>query len=118
MNLEQLKKEHLLSNIYKIDNKNLFTKRNYFQYYGYKIGIIDKNFTSFNPTKKITVDVLIWTQNCKIPLEKITELYDFNLLIIDSSNSTYVNDKLIATCDMLKLNCWSVLNDGAFGIDL
>lgn len=118
VNLEQLKKEHLVSNIYKIDNKNLFTKRNYFQYYSYKIGIIDKNFTPFIPTKKITVDVLIWTQNCKTPLEKITKLYDFNLLIIDSSNSTYVNDKLITACGLLKLECWSVLNDGAFGIDL
>lgn len=118
VNLEQLKKEHLVSNIYKIDNKNLFTKRNYFQYYSYKIGIIDKNFTLFNPTKKITVDVLIWTQNCKIPLEKVTQLYDFKLLIIDSSNSTYVNDKLVDACGLLKLECWSVLNDGAFGIDL
>lgn len=118
VNLEQLKKEHLVSNIYKIDNKNLFTKRNYFQYYGYKIGVVDKNFTPFSPTKKIAVDVLIWTQNCKIPLEKITKLYDFNLLIIDSSNSTYVNDKLVTACGLLKLECWSVLNDGAYGIDL
>jgi competence protein ComEC len=118
VNLEQLKKEHLVSNIYKIDNKNLFTKRNYFQYYNYKIGIIDKNFTLFNPTKKITVDALIWTQNCKIPLEKVIQLYDFKLLIIDSSNSTYVNDKLVAACGLLKLECWSVLNDGAFGVDL
>lgn len=118
VNLEQLKKEHLVSNIYKIDNKNLFTKRNYFQYYNYKIGIIDKNFTLFNPTKKITVDALIWTQNCKIPLEKINQHYDFKLLIIDSSNSTYISDKLVSACDSLKLECWSVLNDGAFGIDL
>jgi competence protein ComEC len=118
VNLEQLKKEHLVSNIYKIDNKNLFTKRSYFQYYNYKIGIIDKNFTLFNPTKKITVDALIWTQNCKIPLEKVIQLYDFKLLIIDSSNSTYVNDKLVAACGLLKLECWSVLNEGAFGVDL
>lgn len=118
VNLEQLKKEHLVSNIFKIDNKNLFTKHSYFQYYNYKIAIIDKNIISFIPTKKIEVDIIIWTQNSKIPLEKIKQLYSFKILIIDSSNSTYITEKLEKECKLLGITNWTVSKKGAYSIDI
>lgn len=118
VNLEQLKKEHLISNIYKIDNQNLFTKRNYFQYYRYKIAVIDKNFTAFIPKRKMNVDFIIWTQNCKIPLTKLAAMYQFKKLIIDSSNSTYINNKLVDEAKKLNLDYWSVENNGAFECDV
>lgn len=118
VNLEQLKKEHLISNIYKIDNQNLFTKRNYFQYYRYKIAVIDKNFNAFIPKQKMNVDFIIWTQNCKIPLTKLAAMYQFKKLIIDSSNSTYINNKLVDEAKKLNLDYWSVENNGAFECDV
>lgn len=118
VNLENLKKEHLISNLYKIDNRNLFTKRNYFQYYNHKIAIIDKNFKPFVPTKKLEVDYIIWTQNCKIPLTKITSVYQFKRLIIDSSNSTYINNKLLDEAKKIGINSWSIENEGAFELDV
>lgn len=118
VNLENLKKEHLISNLYKIDNRNLFTKRNYFQYYNHKIAIIDKNFRAFIPQEKLNVDFIIWTQNCKIPLEKLIQIFQFKKLIIDSSNSTYVNDKLVNEAKQLKMDYWSVQENGAFEIDV
>ena len=42
--LSHLNKKHQLSNIYRVDNPNLFTKRNYFQFYDYKIAVIDNTF--------------------------------------------------------------------------
>jgi competence protein ComEC len=118
VNLENLKKEHLISNLYKIDNQNLFTKRNYFQYYHHKIAIIDKNFKVFIPQEKLNVDFIIWTQNCKIPLEKLIQIFQFKKLIIDSSNSTYINDKLVNEAKQLKMEYWSVQENGAFEIDV
>ena len=118
VNLETLKKEHLISNLYKIDNRNLFTKRNYFQYYQYKLAVIDKNFNAFIPKQKMNVDFIIWTQNCKIPLTKLVAMYQFKKLIIDSSNSTYINNKLVDEAKKLNLDCWSVENNGAFECDI
>ncbi|HRP60902.1 MAG TPA: ComEC/Rec2 family competence protein, partial [Vicingus sp.] len=118
VNLENLKKEHLISNLYKIDNQNLFTKRNYFQYYHHKIAIIDKNFKVFIPQEKLNVDFIIWTQNCKIPLEKLIQIFQFKKLIIDSSNSTYINDKLVNEAKQLKIEYWSVQENGAFELDV
>lgn len=118
VNIEQLKKQHLLSNIYKIDNKNLFTKSNFFQYYNYRIAIIDNNIKTFNTTQKIKVDYLIWTQNSKLSLSKINKVYDFKTLIIDSSNSSYINNKLVKEAQELNLNYWSVAEKGAFSLDV
>lgn len=118
INLEQLKRKFLISNIYKIDNKHLFTKSNFFQYYNYRIAIIDESIKVFNPTKKINVDYLIWTKNCKIPLNKINEMFLFKTLIIDSSNSSYINDKLTQSANKKNITYWSIPDKGAFVLDL
>ncbi len=116
--LENLKKENFLSTIYKIDNRNLFTKRTFFQFYNYKIAIIDNNVHPFVPSKKIEVDELIWTQNCKVQLKNIIKMYAFSHLIIDSSNSTYTNNKLLEEAKNLGIKVWSVANYGAYYKDL
>ncbi len=118
VNIEQLKKTHLLSNIYKIDNDNLFTKSNCFQYYQQRIALIDNVTKLFKPTSKIKVDYLIWTKNCKLSLFQVSQIYDFDMLIIDSSNSTYINTKLVNEASQLNLDYWSVAEKGAFSVDV
>lgn len=118
VNIEQLKKTHLLSNIYKIDNKNLFTKNNYFQFYNKQVAIVDNNIIPFRPTNKIQVDYLIWTKNCRLTLNQINTMFNFKFLIIDSSNSNYTNTKLVNEAEQLNVVYWSILKQGAFSIDV
>ncbi|MGE0561122.1 MAG: ComEC/Rec2 family competence protein [Flavobacteriales bacterium] len=118
VNIEQLKKTHLLSNIYKIDNKHLFTKNNYFQFYNKQVVIVDNNIMPFKPTNKIQVDYLIWTKNCKLSLNQINAMFNFKLLIIDSSNSNYINTKLVNEAEQLNIDYWSILEQGAFSINV
>lgn len=118
VDLDKLKKKHLLSNIYKISNQNLFTKLNYFQYYNTKIAIIDNEFLLNQSTNLLNVDVLIWTKNNKTTIAEIMKSYRFKKLVIDSSNSNYINEKLVNEAKSLGINYWSVLTQGAYSVNL
>lgn len=118
VDLDKLKKAHLLSNIYRISNKNLFTKLNFFQYYNTKIAIIDKKQHTSSFNKPLNVDFLIWTKNNKSSLSEIMKLYQFKHLIIDSSNSNYTNEKLVNEAEGLGISYWSVLTQGAYSVNL
>tara|TARA_R110001592_G_scaffold6720_1_gene36116 strand:+ start:6255 stop:8384 length:2130 start_codon:yes stop_codon:yes gene_type:complete len=118
VDLNKLKKAHLLSNLYRISNQNLFTKLNYFQYYTTKIAIIDESQHASSISKPLNVDLLIWTKNNKSSLSEIMKSYRFKQLIIDSSNSNFTNEKLTAEAEELNINYWSVNNDGAYSFQL
>ena len=112
--LDHLIKRNQLSNIYRIDNKNLFTKRNYFQFFNCKIAIIDNQFRVENNSKKIKIDLLILTKNTKLSIEKLISIFDVKEIVIDASNSTYNSERLEQEAKDLKIKCWSVLKDGAY----
>lgn len=112
--LDHLLKKHQLSNIYRIDNKNLFNKRNYFQFYNYKIAIIDNNFNTFPTNKKLKIDLLILTKNTQLSIEEVSKLFDFNELIIDGSNSNYNSERLNQEAKLLSLKTWDITKNGAF----
>lgn len=112
--LDHLIKKNQLSNIYRIDNKNLFNKHNYFQFYHYKIAIIDNQFRVENNSKKLKIDLLILTKNTKISIEKLRSIFDVTEIVIDASNSTYNSERLELEAKDLKIKCWSVLKDGAY----
>lgn len=114
VDLEKLKRKHLLSNIYKIDNKNLFTKRNYFQYYNTTIAIIDDQFKLPTDNVNITVDLLIWSKNAKLKLKEVLSQISCKQLIIDSSNSTFTTNKIQKIASEMNIEFWSVNEQGAF----
>jgi competence protein ComEC len=112
--LPNLIKKHQLSNIYRISNNNIFTKRNYFQFYNTKIAILDNHFKRSETTKKLNVDLLILSKNLSVPLSQILAQYNPKEIIIDSSNSTYVSEKIKSEAKKVGIDCWSVLLDGAY----
>jgi competence protein ComEC len=118
VDLDKLKKAHLLSNIYRISNQNLFTKLNYFQFYNTKIAIIDNNLTHKKAKAPINIDLLIWTKNNSTSISEVMKSYTFKQLIIDSSNSNYTNEKLINEAKNLEIDYWSVLTQGSYSINL
>ncbi|MDG1477454.1 MAG: ComEC/Rec2 family competence protein [Vicingaceae bacterium] len=116
--LDQLIKPHLISNIFKIDNPNLFTKRNYFQFYDAKIAIIDNKFKLQRTSEKLNLDLLLITKNTKLSIKELLTLFNPNQIVIDASNSTYTSERLKEEAKVLNINCWSVLLDGAFEKDV
>lgn len=112
--LDHLLKKHQLSNIYRISNDNLFTKRNYFQFYDYKIAIIDNKYQLKNNQSKLSVDLLILTKNTKLSVQDILTHFNPKEIVIDASNSTYTTQRLKDEANNLNINCWSVLLDGAY----
>lgn len=112
--LDHLLKKHQLSNIYRISNNNLFTKRNYFQFYDYKIAIIDNKYQLENNQSKLSVDLLILTKNTRLSIQDILTHFNPKEIVIDASNSTYTTKRLKDEANNLNINCWSVLLDGAY----
>lgn len=112
--LSHLVKRHQISNIYRISNPNLFSKRNYFQFYGYKIALIDNNFKISNTAKKLKIDALIITKNPRYSLTEILINFNPTEIIIDASNSKYVASKLKEEAITLGLNYYDIASDGAF----
>ncbi len=112
--LDHLIKKHQLSNIFRIDNQNLFTKRNFFDFYNYRIAVIDKNFEPENMDKKLKVDLLILTGNTNKTIADLLSVFSVKEIVIDGSNSSFTTERLIQEAEKLNINCWSVLKDGAF----
>ncbi len=116
--IEQLQRENSISNLYKINNTNLFLDKNHFQFFNHKMAIVNQNFKVFIPKKPLKIDYLIWTQNSNVSLNKVAKMYNFKKLIIDSSNSTYVGNKLCKEAALLSIEVWNVANNGAFETDI
>jgi len=112
--LDHLIKKHQLSTIYKIDNKNLFCKRNYFQFYDYRIIIIDPDFKIGNPSKKLNIDLLILTKNTNLSVAELVSIFNVKEIVIDASNSSYNAQRLSLEANELNIKCWSMHNDGAY----
>jgi len=112
--LSHLIKQHQLSNIYKIDNPNLFSKRNYFQFYDYKIALIDNQYQTKKTKTALQIDLLIITKNPRTSLTELVENYQPKLIVIDASNSKYVANKTKEEALTLHIKCIDIATDGAF----
>jgi competence protein ComEC len=112
--LSHLDKTHQLSNIFRVDNSHLFTKQNYFQFYDYKIAVIDNKFIINNVQKKLIIDLLVISKNIPYSITELLQVFDVKEIIIDASNSKYVSSKLKEEAIKLNVNCFDVSTDGAF----
>ena len=74
----------------------------------------DLELINKNDSARIDVDFLILSKNLKINLSELTKNIHFKQLIIDSSNSTRFAERWQKEAQLLGLNCYSVLNNGAF----
>jgi len=112
--MDHLMKKHAISNILRIDNPNLFNKRNYFQFYDTKIAVIDNKYIPQQSNQKLNLDLLLITKNTKLSLTELLLQFNPKQIIVDASNSTYTSKRLKDEAQQLNINCWSVLLDGAF----
>ena len=112
--MDHLMRKHAISNILRIDNPNLFNKRNYFQFYDTRIAVIDNNHKPQQSINKLNLDLLLITKNSKLSLAELLSQFNPKQIIIDASNSNYNSKRLKTEAKELNIKCWSVLLDGAF----
>ena len=110
-------KETVLSNVAATDNTSVFYKRKFISFGEYKAFVVDDDFKALildENYKKPKVDYLILSNNPSLSLTEILEYFDFNMIIIASSNSQKNLDKWKAENDSLKLDVFDVAEQGAF----
>lgn len=116
--LDHLIKRHQLSNIYRIDNRNLFNKRNYFQFYDYKVAIIDNKTVLPTQPKTLAVDLVVITKNSKISITEIANKFNPKQIVIDASNSNHNRERWLNELQRTNIKKWDVVSDGAFEFKL
>ena len=119
VDLKKLNPKYIFSNIIAVDNRNIFLKNKFIDYYGKRLLILnDKNQLKHRYTKKLNLDFIIIANNINADIKSLTENYNFKTLIIDSSNSKHNIDKIISQCKLLGVNCFNVSKNGAFIVNL
>ncbi len=112
--LNKLTDRNQLSILYITDNKNLFVKRNYLQFFDERMAIIPPDFQLKNIEKPLSLDLLIITKNPKFSIQEIIQTFNPKEIILDASNSNYISKKFKTEANALNIKCWSVLIDGAY----
>ena len=102
---------------------NILTiKDQFIQFFDKRMAIVNsqqviKNY-SFSSLQTINVDYLIVSMNPQLKMEDILKVYHAGKIIFDSSNAPYRVRKWKEECEKLKLNYYSVMDSGAFVIDI
>ncbi len=101
-----------------IKDKNFIKRGNYISYGKKNIILITDNkqvnYNSIN--KKLNTDYLIISKNVYLSMKEITDLYNPELIIFDSSNRKHRIQKWISECKELNINYFSVPDNGAFSV--
>ena len=97
---------------------SLFRANKFYQFGNKKILLIDTAMNFEIPTHKLDIDILVLSHNPKINLARMTQVFNFRLIIFDASNSLWKIDKWRKECEELHLRSYSVPEKGAFVLDL
>lgn len=97
--------------------ENIFYKNKFIGFYDKRIFVLDKDFLFESKNKsRIEVDYLIISDNPEIDFEKLQNRFEFELLVIDSSNSLENIHKWIAINKKFGFKMHIVPIQGAFVI--
>lgn len=123
IDINRMNTRNILSNITTLDNRNVFQKENFIAFKDKRLLIINKNFElgkmySKSEEKKLEIDYIILSDNSRISLSDISTLFNFDKIIIDSSNSAQIAEAWENENEELELNIHNVRRDGAFIVSL
>jgi competence protein ComEC len=107
-----------LDSIKTIKEKSLIKQKNFIGLEGLKFAFISKetDLEGLHGPKKLKLDYLILADNIKVNVKNLAQLFDFQSIILDSSNSYYYRKKLSRQLKKLGCNCYSVPEEGAFRV--
>lgn len=114
---KNIEKEMLIqaNNEIHITNTCLTVKKNHIQFHDKRVVVIATPPT-IHPAlhKKLHTDLIILSKNVKIKIQDLQKLFDFKKIIIDSSNSEWINQQWKEECRHLNITYYSVLDSGAY----
>ncbi|MES2394746.1 MAG: ComEC/Rec2 family competence protein [Bacteroidota bacterium] len=101
---------------------DLIINNNFIQFYEKRIAIINakgiiKNTKSL-PLKPLSIDYLVISKNPYLNFSEIEKQYKTKIIIFDSSNSEYNISKWKSECNRIKQSYYSVMDSGAFVVNL
>lgn len=82
------------------------------------LNIRDNRILNYKTKRKQNIDYLIISQNINFKISELTDLINFKKIIFDSSNSFYQLKKWKKECKNLNISYHSVIDDGAFVLDI
>ena len=97
-----------------INTTNLLIRNNYIQFYNHKIAVIDNNFKLTIRDKRLDLDLLILTNYNQLSIHEILTVFKPKQIVLDASISSYKSKELKKDAELLGIECWSVLLDGAY----
>lgn len=99
-------------------NNALFINKSYFQFYnlkGFRLDQISLIKENVNPVR---TDLIVVAGNELMPMEKINEVYQSDILVVDSSVPWYFNNLITSKCEQYDMSCYQVGKQGAYVLNL
>lgn len=76
--------------------------------------LVDKGFKVQPPAEKFQADYIIYSHNPYLSISELNKSFEFELLIIDSSNSIWKTKELKKECEKLDIKYYCVKEEGAW----
>lgn len=103
---------------FKTHSESLLIHQNFYLFNTTRFVKIDKSFARFNLKDTLESDFVILSDNVKGTLHGLVSNLKFKKIIIDSSNSMAKANEWLKEADEMGASCFSVLQQGAFVLDL
>lgn len=114
-----LKASRILHRMYYADSLSLLTKtENYFLFGNKTILLVDANYRFEELPEKIKADIVIISKNPKLYINNLLKTVNCKQIIFDASNPTWKVEKWEQDCANASLSCFSVVDKGAFVMNL
>ncbi len=96
---------------------NLVNTNPVFIFNNKKIAVIDQDL-NYSSVEKTDVDVIIISKNARIKMVELTQIFHCKQIVFDASNSLKKVNKWKAEAANLGLSCFSVVDNGAFVMNM
>lgn len=103
---------HLLTS--DLEENNLFKKDNFIQFFDKTLALVNPELKLLPLKTKLYVDYLLISQNPDFEIEDIVGCFDFEMLIIDSSNPYWKVQRWVESCNAHAINYYVVKDKGAW----
>jgi competence protein ComEC len=114
-----LKSSRILHRLDLADTLSTLTHHNnYFQFGDKTVLLIEENYRYENTAEKITADVVVVSKNPKLYINKLLQSIHCKQIIFDASNPKWKVEKWQQDCENAGLASFSVVDKGAFVMNL
>jgi competence protein ComEC len=115
VDLNQFGQQYMFTNLMRIDNRRVFLKSGFVGFADIRaLILVDDYYADKRVNKPVPVDYLIYTGDAVLPPERISKLFDFDLVIIDASLPFYRREQLITEFAEAGIPYYDVSEQGAF----